>query len=690
MDNPTSYNIPLSKEHPTIYQEGVPAEPNTSYAPAFLPLTTDIGNPSIDIKCGPLLRFLGIDDAVWRGSVLIVVQDHTSNYEPHGPEMVITLTGNTENNHQPQLKQEGRDLSFAGQPIYRAQNLTFWRFNIQIPLNASSQVAHYCINHGKNFKFHLPRVDETMNVMTHSCNGFSFGANPADFQGQLWKDVLRHHSELSPYHVMLGGGDQIYCDSVKEYTEYFKKWVETGHTLRKDKAPFTKEMKQELESFYLWHYIGWFGAGFWRGPKGTTLQTYLPVALASIPSVNMFDDHDIIDGFGSYIERTMSAPVLAGIGNVAWKFYMLFQHQTFIDETGVNRSDPREDSSWIISPTPGPYIKQKSRSIYTNLGNTMGYLALDCRTERKHDLVVANDSYKVVFERLTQEVQHNPQMKHLLVMLGVPIAYPRLVWLERLLTSHIMYPVKALARKGIALSGMVNQFDGAVEVLDDLNDHWCSEGHKKERNALILRLQEFSQQSGVRITILSGDVHLAGVGRFSSKKKLNIAPEHDHRLMLNIITSAIVNEPPPVQVADFLNKRDKVHKLKPNTEESMVRIFTHDVDGTHRNNQTLLPRRNWCSITPIVDVSAAPSQNTEVNGSINAPSMIKPGPIANQLESRAIVSEVQNNNASSSEIAYTNKPGALSVVIHVEKNRMDDNSTTQGYQILVPALEKTA
>ena len=49
-------------------------------------------------------------------------------------------------------------------------------------------------------------------------------------------------------------------------------------------------------------------------------------------------------------------------------------------------------------------------------------------------------------------------------------------------------------------------------------------------------------------------------------------------------------------MGDILNKRNKTHHLDPDTDENMIPMFTHDVDGKYRNNKRLLPRRNWCSI----------------------------------------------------------------------------------------------
>ena len=53
------------------------------------------------------------------------------------------------------------------------------------------------------------------------------------------------------------------------------------------------------------------------------------------------------------------------------------------------------------------------------------------------------------------------------MLLGVPIAYPRLVWLENILTSSLMDPVKLLGSMGHGtLNGFLNRFDGGVELLD--------------------------------------------------------------------------------------------------------------------------------------------------------------------------------------------------------------------------------
>ena len=267
---------------------------------------------------------------------------------------------------------------------------------------------------------------------------------------------------------------------------------------------------------------------------------------------------------------------------------MLFQHQSVPDE------DERTEPSWLLGEHPGPYINQLSRSLFMSLGDHTTFLGLDCRTERTRDEILSQETYDLAFDRCRRDIIEG-HTRHLIVLLGVPIAYPRLVWLENILTSKAMDPVKALGKFGL-LGNFLNKFDGGVELLDDLDDHWTAKHHKRERNWFIQELQELAREKSVRITMLSGDVHLAAAAQFYSNPKLGLPKDRDHRYMPNVISSAIVNAPPADAMADVLNKRNKVHHLDEETDEDMIPLFLTDVDGKSRNNKHMFPRRNWCSI----------------------------------------------------------------------------------------------
>ncbi|KAK4170296.1 hypothetical protein QBC43DRAFT_249591 [Cladorrhinum sp. PSN259] len=497
----------------------------------------------------------------------------------------------------------GKYKDIRGFRLHAERGYTFWRFNIEVELKEKQQRIAYRINRGPSTGFWVPAKGQAMNVMFSSCNGFSMSVDSNQFSGPdpMWRDVLNVH-QSQPFHVMIGGGDQIYNDRCMQETKLFGDWLMIKNPLHKHNAPFTPEMQDELERFYLERYAMWFSQGLFG------------MANSQIPMVNMWDDHDIIDGFGSYPHHFMNSPVFSGLGNVAFKYYMLFQHQSVVTET--EKTEP----SWTLGCRPGPYINEQSRSLFMFLGAKVALLAVDARTERTRDEVIREDTWKKIMDRCYGEIDKG-KVEHLLVLLGVPVAYPRLVWLENILTSRVMDPVKALGKMGM-FKGMLNKFDGGVEVLDDLDDHWTAKSHKSERSIVVEDLQDLAADKSIRVTILSGDVHLAAVGQFYSNPKLGLAKHKDFRYMPNIISSAIVNTPPPDLMADILNKRNKVHHFDKETDEDMIPIFGHGVDGKPRNNKHLLPHRNWCTIRSYVPghtPDQTPSQSTYDVASPGAP-----------------------------------------------------------------------
>jgi len=308
----------------------------------------------------------------------------------------------------------GKYKEVRGFKLHAEQGVTFWRFNIEVELRDKQQRIAYRINRGPATAFWVPAKGQAMNIMFYSCNGFSHDIDPNKFSGPdpMWRDVLNTH-QTRPFHVMLGGGDQIYNDPVMDETVLFREWLEMHDPIQKARVPFTPELQKELEEFYLNRYAMWFSQGLFS------------VANSQIPMVNIFDDHDIIDGFGSYPDHYMKSPIMSGLGAVAFKYYMLFQHQSSIDELEAN------EPSWIVGNHPGPYINELSRSVFTSLGSSVAFLCLDCRTERMNDEIVSADTYHKIFDRLEKDIVKGVT-KHLLVMVGVPMAYPRMVWLENM------------------------------------------------------------------------------------------------------------------------------------------------------------------------------------------------------------------------------------------------------------------
>ncbi|CCO27778.1 putative protein YGR266W [Rhizoctonia solani AG-1 IB] len=301
-------------------------------------------------------------------------------------------------------------------------------------------------------------------------------------------------------------------------------------------------------------------------------------ANSSIPMVNMLDDHDLIDGFGSYPDDLQLSPIFRTIGSRGYFFYLLFQCFTV-------------DKNALIGLPVGTF----------KLFGATGSLTYHTRAERKKELVCSQTTYDRVFWNLHQ-LPH--QVEHVVIQLGIPIAYPRMNFLETALESKLN-PFTALAQKGsLGLSGFVNKFNKDPELLDDLNDHWTAKSHKRERNWFIEQVQAFAKARRIRVTFLSGDVHCAAVGYFKTLvrgggKAPAIDPLGDHRYMLNVVTSAIVNTPPPAGVLTMVGMlADRPHRTMHycDTDESMIPLFRTDTDDTPLKQPFIMGRRNYTSV----------------------------------------------------------------------------------------------
>lgn len=272
--------------------------------------------------------------------------------------------------------------------------------------------------------------------------------------------------------------------------------------------------------------------------------------------------------------------------------------------------------------------------------------------------------------------------------------------------SPIIGPIKFLNKRFGVAGALFNQFDGGVDLLDDLDDHYTAHQHKKERKALIHRLQEISKQHSVRITILGGDVHLAALGRFYSKASLNIPAERDFRYMPNIVSSAITNKPPPAAVANLLARRNKIHHLDHETDETLLEMFDKDpgfgeegVDSkTANKNHATMPSRNYAIIseshshTGDVQTNGAATNGT-TNGTGDAPidtNFSLPKNMREPIHPGEVQAGTQHPAAGGIKKTGLGGRDGLDVSIRVEIKPGASDGRTEGYGISIPALESGA
>jgi hypothetical protein len=201
----------------------------------------------------------------------------------------------------------------------------------------------------------------------------------------------------------------------------------------------------------------------------------------------------------------------------AVRFYYLLQHHTTLK---------RAESDGMIRGT-----LPTCNSIITNLGPQVAVLALDARGERSKYDICRPETYHRIFDSLYRMVPSTT--RHLIVVTGVPVIYPRLTLFENAMDGIRDFNLASLVGKtgalGNIINGQLNNWNGDPELLDDMNDRkfsviiynlqsfffsltnfllqdWGSAGHETERKLFIERLQKFAKHRSIRVSFIAGDV----------------------------------------------------------------------------------------------------------------------------------------------------------------------------------------
>lgn len=286
----------------------------------------------------------------------------------------------------------------------------------------------------------------------------------------------------------------------------------------------------------------------------------MPAAVMSqIPSLMMWDDHDIFDGWGSYPQEQQECEVFKGIYKQAREHFRIFQLQAKDD------ADLGE----------GVLLAKHGFTYAYHIGN-VAILALDMRSERTQDQVMSLETWNRVqdwmYEELTEKSNPDGSLersacKHLLVVSSIPIVYVNSNMLE-------------------AAFGLL---PGQQDLEDDFKDQWLSRTHQEERLRLIHRLLKFSKESGCRVTIISGDVHVAALGYIQSERD---SAQFDEANVINqFISSAMVHTPPQGIVIYMMEKvlGDKVEEVDRGITARMLKF--------PGSAQRFIGARNWLSLT---------------------------------------------------------------------------------------------
>lgn len=200
-------------------------------------------------------------------------------------------------------------------------------------------------------------------------------------------------------------------------------------------------------------------------------------------------------------------------------------------------------------------------------------------------------------------------------------------------------------------------------------------------------MQAIAAEYSVRVTILGGDVHLAALGRFYANPKSKVPVEEDHRYMANVVSSAIVNKPPPQTVANLLARRNKIHHLDKETDETLLDLFNKDPGNESKTagfNHCTMPSRNFAMLRENSPNNPAPA---ETNG--DASSVSFAGRDGHKEMHRGEVGAGTEHRAATDRFGLAND-GGLDICINVEIDQHSSEGKTQAYGLTVPTLKSTS
>lgn len=420
-------------------------------------------------------------------------------------------------------------ISTLLKPIYSEYDIKlrdkyiFYRFSFDLDSDFSGSFQYELRHNNKPliakngysyWKVNVCPKDAVPKLAFVSCNGEHNIEECAQLEDKYkgWNQLIKSR----PNYLFLIG-DQVYSDSI--YSDLKKGEINFIKRLKNHYSDTT--LNDEIDAFFLNLYIK-----SWNKP-------YLEIALATIPNVMIWDDHDIIDGYGSFdcsIQNT-----LIPLFEVARKYYLLFQLRTLQNTALISSNGNTDLNQWLI---------------------LRKYLLVlpDTRTHRTKKNVLIQSQYDLFKSKFKTAIPKDDLS--LLFVLPVPIAHLDFyTFVEYILRFHDK------------LKG--SQFDKFRA--HDAIDHWDHRYHKREQKQMMdLMFDSAEKIKAKKMIIVSGDVHSAGASTIYKISTLK-------RFGTQLITSPIVNKPSPKLLRFFAKRIKHIGKytcVLKNYGKSSKKLFT--------------------------------------------------------------------------------------------------------------------
>lgn len=328
-------------------------------------------------------------------------------------------------------------------------------YEFEIPILDTQQSISYFVNYRK-YDFFVPSKNDQINILYTSCND--------KYQKNVWDTIQSQHAS-KPYHLAIGGGDQIYMDAVWKLP-CLAKW-KGMRTSKKLSAKVSDSMVSEITAFYKQKYEEkWFSS-----------PEYVDV-LPQIPSINMWDDHEIIDGYGSYPDNVQRCDIMCFLYKVARDSFCIYQRHECPDELNLNLTNFFEINNSLIAN-------------------------IDTRTERSFKSILSYHTHECILNEI-----NNSKAQTVVILLSTAVAFYDLNKLSKISSFLPNIHIPQIVNNVPGLSSLYNVF-GLPKYNDDIRDGWCDASNAKETDAFMHKLLQI-QKSGKNVVILVGDVHIGG------------------------------------------------------------------------------------------------------------------------------------------------------------------------------------
>ena len=398
-------------------------------------------------RIGPILYFRGCREGRLRLAALLV--------RPTGEPPPVVMTGPSPIEPQLLHRRRGRDV-----------------LGYEFSLPEAGGV--YSVT-GETFE--VAGMTGDLRLAYLSCNGQESGdwGRSLGERNVMWRRLAEKHTER-PFNLMLHGGDQLYADEALDVHPDVRAWSGREAPDPGDRSP-SASASERLRDFYFHRYLSLYAQ-----PGPARLH-------ARVPSLCMWDDHDICDGWGSFAEERLDAPIGRELFAAAREFFLLFQLGCAAERLPEICLDSKGTTLSWAAELPGALL-----------------VAPDLRSERRRDRILGAAGWAALEASLA-----DADGRHVFVLSSVPLLGPRLSLVEAVL--HLL--------------------PGMQKYEDDLRDQWQSRAHRDEwRRAL--RLMGGLHERGIPITVMSGEIHLATRGRMATER----GPLHQ------LIASGIAHPPP--------------------------------------------------------------------------------------------------------------------------------------------------